>query len=125
MRIAILAMVLAAATLCAGEVAAAAAKKHPRPRAHAAARHHPRVAKAPARPAHGMSALARAAQREKAGAAFQVAEDDPSAVARFRAGQADGRLGAFKRNYKLDVYRPTVRPDEDGTVGLTLKLKRP
>jgi hypothetical protein len=69
-----------------------------------------------------MSALAAAAQRDRTAHPYARLADRDMAVD-WRNGRTDARLGTFKRSYKLDVYRLGVRPDEDGAVGLSLKLK--
>lgn len=67
-------------------------------------------------PAHNMSALAREQARQR-----QLQEENRGAVL---ADEREGmRIGAFRRDYSLDVYRPTVRPDQDGAVGLSWRVK--
>jgi hypothetical protein len=70
----------------------------------------------PRQPAHGMSPLARAQARERDQRQLQqLAEAD--------GGRPKLRMGTFKRDYSLNVYRPTIRPDQDGAVGLSLHMK--
>lgn len=67
-------------------------------------------------PAHNMSALAREQARERA-----LREQDPNVVI---ADEPEGmRFGAFKRDYSLAVSRPAIRPDQDGAVGFSWRMK--
>jgi hypothetical protein len=84
--------------------------------AEARTRHLRHAAKVAVQPVHGMSALARAQARDRRARELrQVASGDE--------GKPDVRFGAFKRDYSLDVYRPTIRSDQDGAVGMSIHLK--
>jgi len=110
MRVGVVTMAaICAMALCANEAQAAKRAHHRRPPAKAQVRHGP---------AHHMSALAAQAARQRQGR--------PVGGAQFAANDVgtETRVGAFSRSYKLnDVYRPTIRPDQDGAVGVTFKMK--
>jgi hypothetical protein len=82
--------------------------------------HHRALARTPARiahpPAHHMSALAGEQARQR-----RLRERDRNVV--FADKREGVRFGAFKRDYSLPVYRPSVRPDQDGAVGFTWRMK--
>ena len=93
------------ALLCAGQ---AEAKTYHR----AQARTVTRIANPPS---HGMSALAREQARQRL-----LREQNAALIAGEREGM---RFGAFKRDYSLSVYRPSIRPDQDGAVGFSWSMK--
>ena len=67
-------------------------------------------------PSHGMSPLARQQAEERSRVDFQKGQ-------LLADERTDVRFGGFKRDYSLDVYRPAIRPDQDGAVGLSIRLK--